>query len=64
LTKGGAPVAERRLEECLCWLSFENFFADMLDPPPGLSIDRIKKAERQSLRHVLDAWKTGGANLA
>ena len=23
------------------WLSFEKFFADMLDPPPGLSIDRI-----------------------
>lgn len=23
------------------WLSFENFFADMLDPPPGLSIDRV-----------------------
>jgi hypothetical protein len=23
------------------WLDFENFYADMLDPPPGLSIDRI-----------------------
>jgi hypothetical protein len=23
------------------WLSFETFYADMLDPPPGLSIDRI-----------------------
>jgi hypothetical protein len=23
----------------------------------------VERAERQSLRHVLDAWKTGGANL-
>jgi len=23
------------------WLSFENFFADMLDPPDGLSINRV-----------------------
>jgi hypothetical protein len=22
------------------WLSFENFYADMGDPPPGLSLDR------------------------
>jgi hypothetical protein len=26
---------------CEQWLDFANFYADMGDPPPGLSIDRI-----------------------
>jgi hypothetical protein len=26
---------------CEDWCNFENFYADMLDPPDGLSIDRI-----------------------
>ena len=31
----------RGISICDDWRSFENFYADMLDPPLGLSIDRI-----------------------
>jgi hypothetical protein len=32
---------KRDVSICEDWLSFENFYADMGEPPPGLTIDRI-----------------------
>jgi hypothetical protein len=31
----------RDVTVCIRWLTFENFYADVGDPPPGLSLDRI-----------------------
>ena len=36
-----ANYGDRGITVCEYYRSFENLFADILDPPPGLSIDRI-----------------------
>ena len=41
-TKGYCNYGGRGITVCEYWrLDFQAFYADMLDPPPGLSIDRI-----------------------
>jgi hypothetical protein len=39
--KAYAYYGGRGISVCEDWLGFENYFADMLDPPDGLSIDRV-----------------------
>ena len=39
--RGYSWYGERGISVCKDWLSFESFYADMGDPPPGLTIDRI-----------------------
>jgi len=46
----------RGITVCERWLKFENFYADMGDPPPGLSLDRINVNSNYELSNC--RWAT------
>lgn len=70
------PLYNGRVRVCERWMVFENFYADMGDPPPGLSIDRKNNdgdyepgncrwaTQKEQARNRRTSRKVGGVTIA